>query len=167
MLGRAHCNQRSTTSSVQRAWCLTRILLLAPERYIGRQVTIKGTLSYKNTERRSFDLKQGDDTIHVFYELLPQQEQALILREENFSDVPVTVRGAVQRFRNAENSDHITAAKEVILQSRPAAGVSRRPIQPKGRDSDVTFSAVPAQPKRPFQPPQWSGNQSARGWTEE
>lgn len=123
-------------------------ILLAPERYIGRQITTKGALSYKNTERKSFDLKQGDDTIEVFYELLPPQQQALILRQRNFSDVPVTVRGTVQRFRNAENSYYIMAAEIVILQTRPAAGVARRPVQREGRDSDVTFSPAPAQPKR-------------------
>ena len=85
-------------------------ILLSPEKYLGTEVTMRGGFRYNNTERKSFDMKQGDNTIEVFYERLPREKQAAILTQKNFSQVPVAVKGTLKRFANAENSYHIMAA---------------------------------------------------------
>ena len=85
-------------------------ILLSPEKYVGTQVTMRGEFSYKNTERKSFDMKQGDNTIEVFYERLPKEKQAAILTQKNFSKAPVAVKGTLKRFANAENSYYIIAS---------------------------------------------------------
>ena len=85
-------------------------ILLSPEKYVGTEVTMRGEFSYNNTERKSFDMKQGDNTIEVFYERLPKEKQAAILTQKNFSKAPVAVKGTLRRFANAENSYYIMAA---------------------------------------------------------
>ena len=84
-------------------------ILLSPEKYVGSEVTMQGEFSYKNTERSSFDMKQGDNTIEVFYEKLPKEAQAAILSQKNFSEAPVTTKGTLKRFSNAKNSYYILA----------------------------------------------------------
>jgi len=75
---------------------------------------MKGAFYYNNTERKSFDISQGDNKIEIFYENLPRQKWAQILQQENFSKADVTVSGTVKRFGNSENSFYIMAADVVI-----------------------------------------------------
>jgi|GEM_PF-2330417 len=89
-------------------------ILLNPGNYLNRAVVMKGAFYYNNTERKSFDIKQGDNKIEIFYENLPRQKWAQILQQKNFSKADVTVSGIVKRFSNAENSFYITAADVVI-----------------------------------------------------
>jgi hypothetical protein len=42
-------------------------ILLDPERYVGRTVTMEGTFYHHNSERKSFDMKQDDNQVEVFY----------------------------------------------------------------------------------------------------
>ena len=84
-------------------------ILLTPEKYVGKEVTMRGEFRYKNSERKSFDMKQGDNTIEVFYERLPKETQAAILSQKNFSKAPVTAKGVLKRFANSENSYYIMA----------------------------------------------------------
>ena len=84
-------------------------ILLSPEKYVGKEVTMRGEFRLKNTERKSFDMKQGDNTIKVFYERLPKETQAAILSQKNFSKTPVTAKGVLKRFANRENSYYIIA----------------------------------------------------------
>jgi hypothetical protein len=88
-------------------------VLLAPEKYIGTQVAMRGEFRYKNTDRESFDMQQGDNTIEVFYKRLPKEKQAAILSQENFSKLPVSAKGTLQRFTNTDNSYYIMA-REVL-----------------------------------------------------
>jgi len=85
-------------------------ILLSPEKFVGQEVTMQGAFRCNNTERKSFDMKQGDNVIEVFYERLPKEAQASILSQENFSKTPVTVKGTLRRFANSENSYYIMAS---------------------------------------------------------
>ncbi len=84
-------------------------ILLSPEEYVGTAITMSGDFYYKNTERKSFDLKQGDDTIEVFYEDLPEAVQGAILSQKNFSKTTVNAEGVLRRFSNSDNSFYIMA----------------------------------------------------------
>ena len=125
-------------------------ILQAPERYIGRQITMKGTLSANNTERKSFDLRQGNYTMKVFYGTLPVQKQALILNRKNFSGVLITVTGKVQRFSNVRTSYFITATDVAMLPSRPAVQARNQAAQLERGAASVTAAPVPTLPKRVF-----------------
>ena len=89
-------------------------ILLSPGSYLNRAVVMKGTFYYNNTERKSFEIKQGDNKIEIFYENLPRQKWAQILQQKNFSGSDVTVSGIVKRFGNTENSFYIMATDVVI-----------------------------------------------------
>jgi hypothetical protein len=84
-------------------------ILLSPEKYVGKEVTMSGNFYYKHVERKSFDLQQEDYEIEVYYERLPKKTQAAILSQKNFSKTPVTVKGVLKRFSNAKNSYYIMA----------------------------------------------------------
>ena len=128
-------------------------ILLAPERYINRVVTMKGAFDYRNTERESFELKQGDDTVEVFYEQLPEQKRALILRERSFSGGVTTVVGTVHRFSNAENSYYIMASDVVIVRTPSVARMPDAGRSSEGRSGAVAASPIPVEPKtRPALP---------------
>ena len=70
---------------------------------------MQGEFFIKNTERSSFDMRQGDNNIEVFYKKLPKEVQAAILNQKNFSNAPVTAKGTLMRFSNAKNSYYIMA----------------------------------------------------------
>ena len=72
---------------------------------------MRGEFRHNNTERKFFDMTQGDNTIQVFYERLPKETQAVILSQKDFSKAPapVAAKGIVKRFSNAENSYYIMA----------------------------------------------------------
>ncbi len=122
-------------------------ILVAPERYLGRIVTMKGAFHYRNTERASFDLKQGDDTVEVFYEQLPELKRASILRERNFSGSSATVIGTVHRFRDAGNSYYIMATDVSVQPARPVVEAPGPSVRREGRTGALAASPVPAQPK--------------------
>ena len=84
-------------------------ILLSPEKYVDSEVTMQGEFSYKNTERSSFDMKQGDNNIEVFYKNLSKEVQAAILNQKNFSKAPVTAKGTLMRFKDTKNSYYIMA----------------------------------------------------------
>ena len=84
-------------------------ILLSPEKYVGNEITMHGEFRYKNTERKSFDMRQGDNTIEIFYERLPTEAQAVILSESNFSRAPVMASGTLRRFANRARSYYIMA----------------------------------------------------------
>ena len=96
-------------------------ILLSPASYLNRAVSMKGKFYYSNTERKSFDIKQGDSKIEVFYENLPRQKWAQILQQKNFSDAAVTVSGIVKQFNNTKNSYYIMATDVVIAGAQPTA----------------------------------------------
>jgi|TARA_B110000116_G_C16474602_1_gene419692 hypothetical protein len=79
-------------------------IILSPQKYLGKEVTKQGTFYYKNEERKSFDIKQRDNNIEIFYQLIPLTVQAAILGQKNFSKTLVTVKGTVKRFSNKDNS---------------------------------------------------------------
>jgi hypothetical protein len=127
-------------------------ILLVPDRYLEKFVTMRGAFNYRNTERESFDLKQGDDTVEVFYEQLPEQKRALILQERNFSGDSATVVGTVHRFRETENSYYIMAADVSILRAQPAVAAPGQIGRQEGGTGAFAASPIPAQlkPSRPF-----------------
>jgi hypothetical protein len=84
-------------------------ILVSPENYVGKDVTMHGDFNYMNTERQSFDMKQGDIRIEVFYQQLPKETQATILSQKNFSKVPVTVKGKLKRYAKTKSSYYIMA----------------------------------------------------------
>jgi hypothetical protein len=53
-------------------------ILLSPEKYVGKEVTMSGNFYYTHVERKSFDLQQEDYEIEVYYERLPKKTQAAI-----------------------------------------------------------------------------------------
>ena len=84
-------------------------ILLSPQKYLDKEVTMQGTFYYKNEERKSFSIKQGDNSIEIFYQSIPLTVQASILGQKNFSKTLVTVKGTVKRFSNSENSYYLMA----------------------------------------------------------
>jgi hypothetical protein len=63
-------------------------ILLSPEKYVGKEVTMSGNFYYKHVERKSFDLQQEDYEIEVYYERLPKKTQAAILSQRIFLKLP-------------------------------------------------------------------------------
>jgi hypothetical protein len=84
-------------------------ILLSPENYVGKDVTMHGEFYIMNTERQSFNIMQGDNKIEVFYKQLPKEAQATILSQKNFSNVPVVVKGKLQRYAKTKSSYYIMA----------------------------------------------------------
>ena len=82
-------------------------ILLDPERYVGRTVTMEGSFTYHNAERRSFDMKQDDNQLEVFYENLPKSEWQTILTQKNFSEAKISVTGKLLRFTNRVNTYYL------------------------------------------------------------
>ena len=89
---------------------------LHPSQYVGRQVMLAGTFYTKNPVKRSFYLKQGNETIEVLCERLAPAQQSLVWSEKNISGTPAIVYGTVQRRSNKENSCCILAVDVSILQ---------------------------------------------------
>ena len=86
---------------------------------------MRGTFSYKNTERKSFDLKQDDYTVEVFWSCFQRRSGPGILNQRNFSGVVVMVTGKVQRFSNAQNSYYLMATDVVVGSPQPAVSSFR------------------------------------------
>jgi len=84
-------------------------ILLQPAKYLNKTVTMKGGFSYKNNERKSFTIKQGDDSVEIVYEKLSQKEKEAILAEKNFSWSPVVATGVLMRYSDAENTFYVEA----------------------------------------------------------
>jgi hypothetical protein len=89
-------------------------ILLDPERYVGRTVTMEGNFTYHNAERRSFDMKQDDNQVEVFYEDLPRSEWQTIIAQKNFSEAKISVTGKLQRFTDRVNTYYLHADKVVV-----------------------------------------------------
>ena len=84
-------------------------ILLYPEKYIEKDIFIKGKFYYNYTERKSFVIKQDDNEIEIFYQNLSKKDQSTILNESNFSGTIVSVRGIVHSYANTKNSFYIMA----------------------------------------------------------
>lgn len=89
-------------------------ILLDPDRYVGRTVTMEGSFAYHNAERKSFEMKQDDNEVEVFYEDLPKSEWETILTQKNFSEAKVTVTGKLQRFTDRVNTYYLHADNVVV-----------------------------------------------------
>jgi hypothetical protein len=89
---------------------------LHPSQYVGRQVILAGTFYSKNAAKKSFYLKQGNETMEVLCERLASAQQSLVWSEKNISGTPVIVYGTVQRRSNKENSCCVLAVDVSILQ---------------------------------------------------
>ena len=84
-------------------------ILMNPEKFSKQTVTMEGTFHYNNTDRKSFDMAQGDNKIEVFYEQLPKDTWRTILLQKNFSDVKVSATGIIRKFGNEENTYYLQA----------------------------------------------------------
>ena len=91
-------------------------ILQDPERYVGRTVTMEGSFTYHNAERRSFDMKQDDNQVEVFYEDLPKSEWQTILTQKNFSEAKISVTGKLRRFTDRVNTYYLHADNVVVDQ---------------------------------------------------
>ena len=93
-------------------------ILLTPEKFLKKTVTMEGKFYYHNPERQSFDIEQGDHKIEVFYQQLPKEKWRRILEEKNFSDAKVTVAGTVQKFRDRNNTYYLVASEVAIAEPK-------------------------------------------------
>lgn len=85
-------------------------ILIFPRKYLERDVTMKGEFSFKYTERKSFDMTQGDNRIEVFYDKLPRDVQVAIINKNNFSNITVIAKGILKRYADANNTYYIMAS---------------------------------------------------------
>ena len=85
-------------------------ILISPRKYLERDVTMKGAFSIKYTERKSFEMAQGDNRIEVFYDKLPIDVQAAIINQNNFSNITVVAKGILKRYADANNTYYIMAS---------------------------------------------------------
>jgi hypothetical protein len=65
----------------------------APNNYLNQAILMRGTFREHYRETQSFGLAQGDYVIEVFYEDLPEQQKASILKQKDGSNVPLAVAG--------------------------------------------------------------------------
>ncbi len=89
-------------------------ILLSPENYLDKTVTMKGTFEFKHNERKSFSIRQADNSIEILYDGLTKAEKAAILAEKDFSHTPVTTTGVLRRYADAQNTYYIEGLKVTI-----------------------------------------------------
>jgi len=85
-------------------------LLISPETYLDKTVTIEGVFNYQNAERKVLTIRQGSNKIDVFYGATPRESWRAILSQDVTSDAKVSVVGIVKKYRDSENSYYIDAA---------------------------------------------------------
>jgi hypothetical protein len=84
-------------------------IILTPTKYISKLIKIAGTFSYKSTDRNSFYIADGDNSIEVFMDNLSIEKRREILNSKDYSHVLVTVVGHVMFYSNNFNSYYIRA----------------------------------------------------------
>ena len=72
-------------------------LLVNLATYIGKTVTLQGTFHFMETNKPSFDLHMGEQTVSVSIVNLPPEAQTAIRRLRDFSEKPITVTGTVRQ----------------------------------------------------------------------
>jgi len=72
-------------------------LLVNLATYVGRTVTLKGSFHYMESNRPSFDLHMGEQTVSVSIVNLPPEAQASLRNLRDFSEKPLSVTGVVRQ----------------------------------------------------------------------
>jgi ankyrin repeat protein len=105
---------------------------------------MKGTFEFKHNERKSFTIKQGDNSIEVGYDALTKAEKAAILAEKDFSHTPVTATGVLKRYADAQNTYYIEGQKVTIEtdQDTTTQKPPGRPEPTSGAETGISLREV-------------------------
>ncbi|MCU0857914.1 MAG: hypothetical protein MUC65_05875 [Pontiellaceae bacterium] len=93
-------------------------IVCSPEKYLGgAEHVLRGRFCTVNSDRKSFEITQGNCSIEVKYSRLPKEKTAQLLKEAPYSGTPVEVRGAVVKHADAEK--YYIDAKSVSFYTAP------------------------------------------------
>lgn len=77
-------------------------ILVSPEKFTGREITIGGKFDTKYTYNKTFTIMQGDYDIDVSYADLNKEVISAVLSEHNYSGTYVTVTGKLRMFSDTD-----------------------------------------------------------------
>jgi uncharacterized metal-binding protein len=89
-------------------------ILSAPDKYLNKQVMMKGSFIYSEPSRQSFTFDQSGTQIEVFLGDLSRTDRELIFSKKNFSKLPVTVIGVLQKYANKTQTFFINASSVFV-----------------------------------------------------
>ena len=124
----------------------------SPDRCIGRQALLAGTIEYRDPARQSFRLKQGSDTVEVLCGQLALEQQNRVLREKVLPQVSVLVSGKVARLNSRPNSVCVLAGQVLVISKESVAEIQRRAREQgyiegpavSGQDQSIPSRAAPS-----------------------